>query len=71
MEYLSLQVSRKAFHASQFETLQGRQAGALEVDGLPNEPDCLVHFRARVGGLRALSNPSVNNSSTERQLMEF
>lgn len=40
-------------------TVQGRQAGALEVDGLPNEPDCLVHFRASVGGLPALSNPSV------------
>lgn len=52
-------------------TVQGRQAGALEVDGLPNEPDCLVHFRASVGGLPALSNPSVNNSSTERQLMGF
>ena len=52
-------------------TLQGRQAGALEVDGLPNEPDYLVHFRAGVGGLPALPNPSVSNSSTERQLMGF
>lgn len=44
--------------------LQGRQVRILEVDGLPTEPDSLVHFHPSVGGLRALSTPSANTSSS-------
>lgn len=51
--------------------LQGRQARTLEVDGLPNKPARLVHFHPGVGGPCALSNPSVNTASTERQPSGF
>lgn len=50
---------------------EGRQARSLEVDGLPSKPARLVHFHPGVGGLCALSNPSVNTTSTERQPSGF
>lgn len=49
---------------------EGKQA-LWRWTGCPKSQTCLVHFRTRVGGLCALSNPRVNSSNTARQPMGF